>query len=97
MSEVLLGTRLDKEFYSQNAKYGNVFAGRQNLPEQVRPFERDIANVERVENPGPIRVTESEILLGTSGFGISDISSIEIGQDVKATNNGKEAAIELRR
>ena len=97
VSKVLLWARLTKEFYSQNTEYGDVFACRQDLPEQIRPLERDIANVKRVKNPGPIRVTESKILLGTSSFGVSDIPSIEIGQNVKATNDGKEAAIELRR
>lgn len=86
-----------KGLYSQNTEYSDVFAGRQDLPEQVRPLKRDIADVKRVENPGPIRVTESKILLGSSSFGVSDISSIEIGQNVKATNDGKEAAIELCR
>ena len=33
---------------------------RENLPKHCRPFEKDVGDVERVQNPGPLRGAETQ-------------------------------------
>lgn len=48
--------------------------GREELPQDCGPFEDDVADVKRVEDPGPLRVTEPQVTFEAGGFGISHIS-----------------------
>lgn len=79
----------------QDTKNRNVFACREDLPKQIGPFERDIADVERVEHPGPVCVTQSEVIFGTGRFGVADISAVQVGEDVETAYDRKKARVEL--
>lgn len=69
----------DLETCLPNAKTRDVFARREDLPEKAGPLEANVADVERVKDPRPFRVVEAEVIFCASGFGVADISSVEIG------------------
>jgi hypothetical protein len=50
--------------------------GGKYLPHQLGPLEEHIADVKRVENPGPLGVAESKIGPCTSGLRVPDVATI---------------------
>jgi hypothetical protein len=47
--------------------------GGKEFPEDGRPFEEHIADVESIQDPSPLRLAEPQVFVEASGFGIADI------------------------
>lgn len=61
---------------------------RKDLPENSSPLETNIANVEGIQNPSPLRIAEVEIFLRAGRFGVADIAAVEVGENVEAADDG---------
>lgn len=46
------------------------------LPEDGGPFKEHVADVERVQSPGPLRVADSKVFVEACCFGIANVSCL---------------------
>lgn len=66
-----------------------------DLPQEVCPFEKDITDVESVQDPRPLITVQMKGFVGTRSFGIADVSSVQVRKNVQTTHNGQDTTIEL--
>jgi hypothetical protein len=71
----------------QNAKTRDVDMSGKDFPKNCCPFETNIAYVESIENPCPLRIIEMKINVNPSCFSVANIASIKIREHVEAADN----------
>ena len=57
-------------------KGGNIDVCRKDLPEDRSPLHEDIADIEGVQDPGPLPAVETEVIIGACGLRIADVAPI---------------------
>jgi hypothetical protein len=70
--------------------------GGKYLPHKLSPLKKHIGDVKRVEYPSPLGITESKVGLSTSGLRVSNVATIQIGEEIEDTDNGKDPPVELK-
>lgn len=68
---------------------------REDFPKHGCPFKENVSDVKRVKYPSPLRGVEIEIMLCPGGFGVANITTVEIGEDIETADDGQDSAIEL--
>ena len=81
----------------QEAQDCDVDVCGQDLPEELCPLEEDVGDVEDLENPDPVSVAETQVRHDTSSLRIADVASVEVGEHIEKTDNGKHLPVKLFR
>lgn len=68
----------------------------EDLPEELGPFEKHIADVENLKDPDPVGIAEMEVFHDAGSLRVSNVASIEVRKDVKETHDRQHLLVELQ-
>jgi hypothetical protein len=68
---------------------------RQDLPEQLRPLEQNIADVESLEDPNPVLIAQVQVGDDSGRLRIADVASIEVRQHIQDAHDWEHMSVEL--
>lgn len=66
-----------------------------DFPEELGPLKENVADVERLQDPYPIVITEVQVLHDARRFCIANVPAVEIGQHIEKAHDGQHLLIEL--
>ena len=69
---------------------------RLNLPENLRPLEKYVRDVECLEHPSPVGGGKVEVFHDSGCFSVANITAIEIRENIKQAHDWQHFSVELR-
>jgi hypothetical protein len=76
LDQILLSHHKQKNL--QQTQRSDIDMCWKDLPEELSPFEQDVGNVEDLEDPDPIGITEVEVFHNASSSCITYVASIKV-------------------
>jgi hypothetical protein len=88
MAQQLIKFRHWGSVHLPDTQHSNVDVCREDFPKNRSPFEKNVANVKGVQDPGPLIIGQVEVFLETSRLCITNIAYYQFRQSVQSSTVG---------